>query len=128
MKIFLSLLPAGMLIFALGCGGHTTTTSGCTVVGLIVGPSAATVNHAASPPGNAQTFAAGSRFLGVCPSATAIPPNANWSVSDPSVHLSAAQGSSTTATCTGALASPVTVTATSTDGNLFMGTAALTCN
>jgi hypothetical protein len=126
MRILLSLLLAGILISTVGCGGHTMDP--CTVVGLNVGPASATVNHAAAPPANGQTFAASSRFFGVCGSATAIPPNANWSVSDPSVHLSATQGSSTTATCTAALASPVTVTAISADSHMFTGTATLTCN
>jgi len=127
MKILFSFLLTAILISILGCGGRTMMDP-CTVVGLNVGPSSATVNHAAAPPANGQVFGVTSKFLGVCPSATAIPPNANWTVSDPSVHLSATQGSSTTATCTAALASSVTVTATSTDGRMLTGTATLTCN
>jgi hypothetical protein len=130
-RIFLSFLLAGILISTLGCGGHTIPMDPCTVVGLIVTPASATANHAAAPPANAASFGASSKFAGVCGSATAVPPIANWAVTDPSVHLSPAQGSTTTATCTAALASPVTVTgtnATPVNGQTFMGTATLTCN
>jgi hypothetical protein len=128
MRNFLSFLLAGVSISFVGCGGSISSTDPCTVVGLTVGPSAATVNHAAAPPGNGQIFNANARFSGVCGSATAVLVNSNWTVSDPSVHLSVTQSGSTTATCTAALANPVTVTATSTDSNKFMGTAMLTCN
>jgi len=130
MRIFLSLLLAGILI-TLGCGGHTIPMDPCTVVGLNVTPASATANHAAAAPANTASFGASSKFAGVCGSATAVLPVANWSVTDPSVHLSPAQGTSTTATCTAALAGPVTVTgtnATPVNGQTFTGTATLTCN
>lgn len=127
MRIFLSLLLAGIVISTIGCGGHTMMDP-CTVVGLNVGPASATVNHTAAPPANGQIFGVTSRFSGVCPAATAIPPTANWTVSDPSIHFSATQGSSVTATCTAALASPATVTATLVGNNMVTGTATLTCN
>ena len=129
MKIPWSLLLAGISIFNLGCGGTATTMDPCTVVGLNVIPASATANHAAAPPANSQTFGASTKFAGVCGAGTAIPPIANWTVTDPSVHLSPAQGTTTTtAICTAALPSPVTITATSADANKFTGTAALTCN
>lgn len=127
MKIFLCILLTTILVSIPGCGGSITSDP-CTPVGLTVGPSAATVNHAAAAPNNAQIFVANPRFSGVCPSATAVLVNSNWTVSDTSVHLSVTQSGSTTATCTAAVASPVTVTATSADSNKFTGTAALTCN
>ena len=127
MKAFLFILLAAILISTLGCGGRTTTDP-CTVVGLNIAPPTATVNHAAAPPANGEVFVANPRFLSVCGSATAIPVNSNWIVSDPSVHLSATQGTTVTATCTAALASPVTVTATSADGRMLTGQAMLTCN
>jgi len=129
-RLFLSLLLAGILI-TLGCGGHTIPMDPCTVVGLNIIPASATANHAAAAPANAASFGASAKFAGVCGAGTAIPPIANWSVSDPSVHISLTQGSSTTATCTAALAGPVTVTgtnATPINGQTFTGTATLTCN
>ena len=127
MRIFLSLLLAGIVISTIGCGGHTMMDP-CTVVGLNVGPGSATVNHTAAPPANGQSFFANPKFFSVCGAATAVPLNSNWTASDPSVHLSPAQGGTTTATCTAALASPATITAISADANKFTGTATLTCN
>lgn len=128
MKVLLSIPVAAILICSLGCGGSLSST--CGPVGLNVGPAAATVNHAATPPGNTQTFSASFQFSGApgCPAVTAALVNSNWTVSDPSVHLSATQGTMVTATCTAALGSPATVTATPADGEMFTGKAALTCN
>ena len=39
-----------------GCGGKSATE--CRVLSINVGPGAATVNHAAAPPGNTQQFLA----------------------------------------------------------------------
>jgi hypothetical protein len=63
-----------------------------------------------------------------CPAVTAALVNSNWTVSDPSVHLSALQATQVTATCTAAIATPVTVTATPVSGEMFTGHASLTCN
>lgn len=128
MKFFLSLLLAGIVISSVGCGGSTMPS--CGAAGILISPPTATVNHAASPPGNSESFVASPKFpiIPGCPAITAAPINSNWSVSDPSVHLSATQGTTITATCTAALTNPATVTATSADSQMLTGTAALTCN
>jgi hypothetical protein len=54
--------------------------------------------------------------------------NSNWTVSDPSVQLSASQATQVTATCTAAVTTPVTITATPVSGEMFTGKASLTCN
>ncbi len=102
----------------------------CGVVGLNVTPSSMTINHAAAPPGNGQTFSTSFQFANNpgCPAVTAALVTSNWIVSDPSVHLSASQGSMVAATCTAALAGSVTVTATPADGEMFTGKATLMCN
>ena len=126
-KIFLALLLFLVLVSTIGCGGGS---SDCGVNGLNVGPSAATVNHAAAPPGNSQVFSASFQFKNSpgCPAITAALVNSNWTVSDPSVHLSAPQATQVTATCTAAVATPVTITATPVSGEMFTGKASLTCN
>lgn len=128
MKIILSALLAALSLSTIGCGGNMMPN--CGMVGLNVTPSSMTINHASAPPGNGQTFSASSQSAvnPGCPAVTAALVISNWTVSDPSVHLSATQGTMVTATCTAALASPVTVTATSANGQMFMGTAMLTCN
>jgi len=128
MKALLSIPLAAILISSLGCGG--SIMSNCGPVGLNVGPATATVSHAAAVPGNSQTFSASFQFrvTSGCAAITAALVNSNWTVSDPSVHLSATQGTMVTATCTATLASPATVTATPADGEMFTGKAALTCN
>ncbi len=127
MKVLLSIPVAAIFISSLGCGGSIMSDP-CTVVGLNISPPTATVNHAAAPPANSQSFGANPRFSGVCGAGTAVQINSNWTVNDPSVHLSATQGTTVTATCTAAVGSPVTVTATSADGRMLTGQAMLTCN
>ncbi|HEU5415000.1 MAG TPA: hypothetical protein VFW31_14625 [Candidatus Angelobacter sp.] len=106
-------------------------TPNCGPLGLNVGPASATADHAATAPGNSQNFSASFQFNGNagCPAGqTAALVNSNWTTNDPSVHLSAAQGTQVVATYTAALANPVTVTATPANGQMFTGRAMLTCN
>lgn len=123
--LFVVLLPLAF-VSTIGCGG---VSPDCGVNGLNVGPSAATVNHAA-PPGNSQVFSASFQFKNSpgCPAITAALVNSNWTVSDPSVQLSAPQSRQVTATCTAAVAAPVTITATQVGGEMFTGKASVTCN
>ena len=127
-KILVAVLLSAPLVSTMGCGG--TGSPDCGVIGLNIGPSAATVDHAAAPPGNSQTFSATFQFKNSpgCPAVTAALVNSNWTVSDPSVRLSASQATQVTATCTAAVASPVTITATPASGEMFTGKASLTCN
>ena len=129
-KVCLCTLFSAVLLFTVGCGSKTMAPN-CGPVGLNVGPASATVDHAAAAPGNTQTFSASFQFSGSpgCVAAqTAALVNSNWAISDPSVHLSATQGGQVVATCTAALASPVTVTATPASGQMFTGRSTLTCN
>jgi hypothetical protein len=64
----------------------------------------------------------------VTPANAAALVNANWTSSDPSVHLSAAQGSDVTATCTVALSNPVTIQASAVTDATLKGQATLVCN
>ena len=127
-KLLLAGLLSMVLVSTMGCGG--TSSPDCGPNGLNVGPSAATVNHAAAPPGNNQTFSATFSFKANpgCPAVTSALVNSNWTVSDPSVQLSAPQATQVTATCTAAVATPVTITATQVGGEMFTGKASLTCN
>lgn len=130
MKACACSLFSAVFLCMLGCGSRTMTPN-CGAVGLNVGPAAATANHAAAVPNNGQTFSATFQFSGAagCPAGqTAALVNSNWAISDPSVHLSAAQGTQVVATCTAALANPVNVSATPVTGQMFTGQAALTCN
>lgn len=102
--------------------------SNCQVVGLSISPAIAAASHTAAAPGNSQMFSAFDRFQGVCGLAAAALINSNWTASDPSVHLSASPSGQVTATCTAAVANPVTLTATAADGSGLTGQAALTCN
>ena len=126
LKKFSSLMLCTALAALAGCGG----SSNCGPVGLNVGPTAATVAHTAAAPANSQMFSASFQFSlsSGCPAVTAALVNSNWTVSDPSVHLSAAQGTQVTATCTAAVTTPVTITATPVSGQMFTGHASLTCN
>ena len=114
------------VLATVGCGG-----SDCGVTGLNVAPPTATADHAAAAPGNSQTFSASFQFKnnpGCVGIATAALANSNWTVSDPSVHLSSSPTSQVTATCTAAVTNPVTITATSAEGRMLTGRATLTCN
>ena len=127
--MFLCFLLFTMLLATTGCGG--TSSNNCQVIGLNVAPPSATADHTALAPANGQTFAASVLFgggSGVCTANTSVTVNSNWTVSDPSVQLSATQGFQVTATCTAALANPVTVTATAATGQPLTGKASLTCN
>ena len=125
-KTLFAILLSLAFVLTIGCGGGSPD---CGVNGLNVGPSAATVSHAA-PPGNSQTFSASFQFKNSpgCPAITAALVNSNWTVSDPSVQLSAPQATQVAATCTAAVAAPVTITATQVGGEMFTGKASLTCN
>jgi hypothetical protein len=127
-RILFAVLLSLSFVSTIGCGG--TSSPDCGVVGLNVTPASATVNHAAAPPGNGQTFSASSLFKNSpgCPAVTAALVNSNWTVSDPSVHLSAPQAPQVTATCTAAVATPVTIMATPVSGQMFTGNASLICN
>jgi hypothetical protein len=124
-RISFSLL-AGLIAIA-GCGSGSN--SDCTVTALNVAPATATADHTAAP-GNSQQFAASNLFTGtgVCTANASALVNSNWTVSDPSVHLSASQGEFVTATCTAALVSPVTIRATATADASLTGQASLTCH
>ena len=127
-KLLFAVLLSTMFLSTVGCGG--VTSPDCGANGLNVGPSAATVNHAAAAPGNSQVFSASFQFKNGpgCPGITAALVNSNWTASDPSVHLSVPQATQVTATCTAALATPVTITASQVGGEMFTGKASLTCN
>jgi hypothetical protein len=135
--IFLGLLPS-MAVIACGGKGAAGTPSGtldCTVRALSVIPQNAAASHISSAPGNQQQFSAGPNMPMGC-----IPPPlpfdfATWSVSDPvNVSISNALDSTRgTATCLGATAGAVKVTASANDSRLaggatVTGTASLTCN
>lgn len=112
------------LVSIIGCGG----SSNC-LAGLNVAPATATVNHSAA--GNSEAFRSSFQFknspgcVGLNSAALA---SSTWAANDPSVRLSVSPSTQVTATCTAAVANPVTVTATSADGRMLTGTALLTCN
>ncbi len=113
------------LLSTISCGGND-----CGVSGLNVVPATATADHTAAAPGNSQTFGASFQFKNNsgCVAITAALVNSNWTVSDPSVHLSSSPTALMTATCTAAVPTPVTIAATSADGKMLTGRASLTCN
>lgn len=120
---------SGLLWLMLASAASGGSSSDCKLVGLRVAPPSATVDHTAAAPANSQVFVASNRFDGdrPCPANTAMMVNANWTASDPSVRLSPKQGMQVTATCTAALANPVTITATYASGQTLTGQAELTC-
>jgi hypothetical protein len=114
------------LLATIGCGGNG---SGCAITGVNVVPSTATADHAAPAPGNSQTFTASFQLPNNSDCAVpAVLEPFNWTASDPSVHLSTSPTVMVTATCTAALANPVTITATPTNGQMLTGKGSLTCN
>ena len=124
-RLFVVVLLSAILP-AVGCGGNP---SNCDPTGLNVGPATAAVNHTAVPPANSQTFAATFQLKNGCAGiATAALVNSNWSASDPSVALSASPSGQVTATCTAAVAGPVTITANQVGGQMLTGKAMLICN
>jgi predicted small lipoprotein YifL len=126
LKRFSSVMLCAAISALAGCGGSPQ----CGPVGLNVTPATTTVDHNAAPPANSQKLSATFQFSGNpgCPGVTAALVNSNWTVSDPSVHLSAQQATQVIATCTAAVAAPVTITATPVSGEMFTGQASLTCN
>jgi len=130
-KRFLALTTLGCFALS-GCGG-TASSQQCKILSINVSPATATVDHTAAPPGNMQHFDA---FIGtVPPGCSFITGNifdATWTVSDSTnVSISNAQDSTRgNATCKGATAGAVTVTATKieSDGSKVSNTALLTCN
>jgi hypothetical protein len=120
--------PSAALLFVIGCGGMSTPD--CGVNGITVGPQTAMIDHTAAAPANTQVFSATFQFkanAGCLPVTSALV-SSNWTASDPSVHLSQSPTGQVTATCTATVASPVTISATSADNNMFTAKAALTCN
>jgi hypothetical protein len=111
---------------SMGCGGSPKPCNITAVISLNVTPTTASVNHAVASPGNTQAFLAqvGSSACGVTTTALA---SSNWTASDPSVQLSTSPTTQVTATCTAALASPVTISAVSADGRMLTGRATLSC-
>jgi hypothetical protein len=106
-------------------------TPDCAPIGITVGPASATVDHTAAAPANTQTFSANSQHkanVGCIALGTSVLVNSNWTASDPSVHLSQSPTGQVAATCTATMATPVNITATSADNNMFTAKAALTCN
>ena len=128
--------PLRMLIALLFCasfiifgGSASASASDCRLTSLNVAPPSATADHAAATPANGQVFTASNHFTGSgpCVQNAAMMVNANWTVSDPSVHLSATQGNHVTATCTAVLAKPVTIKATAVSDPKLTGQSSLTC-
>jgi hypothetical protein len=128
-RFFLCVGSSAALLFMIGCGMNTPD---CGVSGIAVGPQTAMVDHTAAAPGNTQVFSATVQFKAnngcAIAAGTAALVNSNWTVSDPSVHLSQSPTGQVTATCTATVATPVNITATSADSNMFTSKAALTCN
>lgn len=127
MKMLLYLLLYAACFSFAGCGGSSAPD--CGAIGLNVTPSSATADHTAAAPGNGGGFSAFDLFKNGpgCPAITAAPVNSNWTASDPSVHFSTMPASLVTATCTAAVANPVTITATAATGQALTGQASLTC-
>jgi hypothetical protein len=125
-RLCLCALLIACIVFIAGCGG---STSDCGVVGLNVTPPSSTADHIAAAPANSEIFSASFLFANHsgCPAILAALVPSNWTASDPSVHLSASPTSQVTATCTAAVAGPVTITATAASGQMLTGQATLTC-
>jgi hypothetical protein len=125
-KISVLVLLNAALAASVGCGSN----SDCGVNGMNVTPVTTTASHSAAAPANTQIFSASFQFKNNpgCPAVTAALVNSNWMASDPSVHLSVSPTTQVTATCTAAVAGPVTITATPVSGEMFTGKASLTCN
>ncbi|HET7873257.1 MAG TPA: hypothetical protein VFL42_12140 [Terriglobales bacterium] len=129
MKVIYSLFVSAMLLALAGCASSGSTD--CSPTALNVTPASASVDHTALAPANSEIFSAS--FLPSskpgCVSVAITPAlaNSNWTVSDPSVHLSSTPTTQITATCTAALASPATITATAASGQPLSGQATLAC-
>jgi hypothetical protein len=124
-RLFVVVLLSAILPAA-GCGGNP---SNCDPTSLKVGPATAMVNHTAAAPANSQQFSATFQLKDGCAGiATAALVISNWTASDSSVALSASPSGLVTATCTAAVAAPVTITANQAGGQMLTGKAMLTCN
>jgi len=124
-RFFVVAFLGATILPAVGCGG----SSNCDAIGLQIGPATAMVNHTAAAPANSQQFSATFQLKDGCAGiATAALVISNWSASDPSVALSASPSGMVTATCTAAVAGPVTITANQVGGQMLTGKAMLTCN
>jgi hypothetical protein len=108
-------------VFIAGSGAHSNLDGHCPTPAptLVVSPPSATVDHGAAPPGNSEQFTATFEYLHVPPGCAIsnVQPkltNVIWSLSDSTnATISNAQDSTYgVATCTGASASTITVTAT----------------
>ena len=131
-----SLLIGSALLLA-SCGTGTDTQS-CSAIGITVGPSNATADHAAAAPGDRVQFFANAVVPSGCATA-AVALNGTtglrWSVSDTD-HVAISNtpatvdGTNGTATCIGSAPNPVTVTATFTEPTTkanLTATASLVC-
>src|SRR6185369_124086 len=127
-KMFACVLFCATLLGMAGCGG--TSSFNCTLTALRVTPASITLNHTAAAPANSTTFSASGLFTDstVCTTNTSSLVSSNWTVSDPSIHLSASPTTQVTATCTTAVESPVTIHATSATNQSLTGQATLMCN
>ena len=132
---WLLLSSALLCLLAIAGCGSVTTVPDCYYASLAVSPSAATADHAASPPGNSQRFLAwGHGTKEGCFTLQSNLSNVTWSVSDTlAVTISNAQDPTYgLATCVNSTLSPVTVTATlpadKNSGHQITGTATLSCN
>ena len=124
------LLPLLLVIFCIGCGGKSRVD--CTPLDLSVAPQTATADHAAAAPGNQISFIAFDGLRPGCPPTPGpIRTDLKWSVSD-TVNTKIGNTLNVdygVATCINATPSPVTVTATGTNGlgATIRGTATLAC-
>lgn len=124
-------------LWFVGCGGSANSSTACSITTIKVSPGTATVDHAASAPGNTQNFDAFQTAASSgCNFTQASLQNATWSVSDPvnaSISNSHDQLNANygTATCINAAPAPITITATVPSGNgssNVSSAATLTCN
>ena len=119
------------LVAIVGCGGNSAPA--CKLTAINVFPATATISHAAPVPGNTQHFDAFTASASPgCAVALSNLTTATWSVSD-TTNVSISNAHDTTygtATCKGATAGAVTITATvpAGDGTNVTNTASLTCN
>ena len=88
-KLLARFLLSAALLAGAGCGG--STSNNCKLTALNVTPPSMTVNHAAAPPANSQSFTSSGLLTGngVCTGNTAAMISSNWTASDPSIQLSA---------------------------------------
>ena len=129
MKITLIFGALLLSLAAAGCGG--SSSHDCNMTGISISPASGSANHSAAAPGNQQQFMASP----VLPQGCVPPPLpfgfATWSVSDP-VNVSISNAKDQTngvATCNGATAGAITVTASTAVANgTVTGMAKLTCN